>query len=141
MGREVRMVPPNWEHPKDSEWWRAERGDLQPMFDEQYEAVRDRWIAGLIAHNRDENDGYDFWEWEGGPPERVMFRPWKDEEATWFQLWETVSEGTPVSPPFATRDELARYLAEHGDFWDEKRGAGGWGAERAKAFVLLGWAP
>jgi hypothetical protein len=28
----------------------------------------------------------------------------KGKEATWFQAWETVTEGTPVTPPFATTD-------------------------------------
>jgi hypothetical protein len=35
----------------------------------------------------------------------------QDKEATWFQAWETVTEGTPVTPPFATTDELVDYLA------------------------------
>jgi hypothetical protein len=26
----------------------------------------------------------------------------RDKEATWFQAWKTVTEGTPVTPPFAT---------------------------------------
>ena len=68
-------------------------------------------------------------------------RPYTTEEATWFQLWETVSEGTPVSPPFATKEELAEHLAKHGDDWDKSRGHGGWGIERARAFVDSGWAP
>jgi hypothetical protein len=66
-----------------------------------------------------------------------------------------VSEGTPVSPPFATKEELADYLAERGDFWDQKRcltpewvtlwggtpGISGWGKEAAYRFVNAGWAP
>lgn len=134
MGREIRMVPPNWKHPLSEEPWRAERGDLQPMYDDRYEHVRAEWLAGLAAHKPEEHDGEDYWEYHGNPPRRSYYRPWKDEEATWFQLWETVSEGTPVSPPFATREELADYLAENGDFWDQKRGHGGWGHARAQAF-------
>jgi hypothetical protein len=38
-------------------------------------------------------------------------------------------------------DELAEYLAEYGDFWDDRRGNGGWGIERANAFCKSGWAP
>lgn len=33
-----------------------------------------------------------------------------------FQMWQTVSEGGPISPVFATADELARWLADH-DAW------------------------
>lgn len=30
-----------------------------------------------------------------------------------YQMWETVSEGSPISPPFATKEELADWLGEH----------------------------
>lgn len=30
-----------------------------------------------------------------------------------YQLWETCSEGSPISPPFATPEELADYAVEH----------------------------
>lgn len=30
-----------------------------------------------------------------------------------FQLWETTSDGSPVSPVFATLDELCTWCAEH----------------------------
>ena len=137
MGREIRKVPPNWDHPKKEGY----DDRLQPMYDRDYTTARKEWLDGLAAHKPEEHDGADFWEWEGGPPERAYYRLYSDEEATWFQLWETVSEGTPVSPPFATKEELAAYLAVNGDFWDQKRGNGGWGIERARAFVDDGWAP
>lgn len=59
----------------------------------------------------------------------------------WWQVWETVSEGSPVTPAFATADELIDYLVEKGDAWDQKRGHPGWKYESAKAFVESGWAP
>ena len=77
---------------------------------------------------------------------------WADgiRKATWWQVYETVSEGTPVSPPFATPDELIDYLVAHGDFWDQQRRERGdtimnndpWSREQAEAFVRgPGWAP
>lgn len=147
MGREIRMVPPNWDHPKVD---RHGRLDYQPMYDRTFAQAATEWKAGFAAWERGERSPYmsaeyrdnEFWEYEGGPPEdRAFYRIWKDEDATWFQLWETVSEGTPVSPPFATKQELADYLAENGDFWDQKRGAGGWGKKSASAFVEAGSAP
>lgn len=30
-----------------------------------------------------------------------------------WQLWETISEGSPITPVFATAEELARHLAAH----------------------------
>ena len=143
MGREVRTVPPNWEHPVN------DRGHKQPMFDESFIDAAAKWKAGFAKWEAGERPDYcdedsralEFWEYHGMPPVREEYRPWKDEDATWFQLWETVSEGTPVSPPFATLEELAAHLAEHGDDWDRKRGNGGWGKASADAFVASGWAP
>lgn len=150
MGREVRMVPPNWEHPtKENLTHRGIQKIKQPMFDQNYKKASQDWRDGFTkweaggreAERADSGEDYEYWDWEGMPPNKEYYRPWRDEEATWFQLWETVSEGTPVSPPFATREELAAYLAEHGDEWDQSRGHGGWGIKRAQAFVAAGWAP
>lgn len=58
-----------------------------------------------------------------------------------WQVWETVSEGSPVTPAFATRDELIAYLVEGGDAWDRKRGDGGWTRENAESFIDQAWAP
>lgn len=55
----------------------------------------------------------------GRPPDPAYYRPWKGDEATWYQVWETESgdgEGTPITPPFATREELVEYLVNHSDF-------------------------
>ena len=30
-----------------------------------------------------------------------------------YQMWETVSEGSPISPPFETPEELAHWLADN----------------------------
>lgn len=138
MGREIRHVPPNWDHPVD------DRGNFKPMFDDTFEHASAEWKQEFCDwesgkrpeyYNESEDGKPEFWEWHGGPPDREYYRPWKDEEATWFQLWETVSEGSPVSPPFATKEELITYLADNGDFWDQGRdGRGGWGRISAEAF-------
>lgn len=146
MGREIRKVPANWEHPKQEGRY---DGRLQPMFDRTFADAAREWKDEYAAWERgerpdyckDENRALEFWEWHGGPPDRAYYRPWQDSEAAWFQVWETVSEGTPVTPPFATRDELIDYLATHGDLWDQKRGDGPWEREAAAKFVNRGWAP
>ena len=146
MGREVRRVPPNWDHPKQEGHY---DGRLQPMYNERFEDAAAAWKADFAKweagerpdYCKEENRSLEFWEWDTTPPERVYYRPWRDEEATWFQVWETVSEGTPVTPPFSTTDELIDYLATHGDFWDQKRGDGPWPRENAAKFVKAGWAP
>lgn len=58
-----------------------------------------------------------------------------------WQVWQTVSEGGPVTPVFPTAEALIKHLAVHGDSWDEGRGDSGWGMERAAAFVGVGWVP
>lgn len=126
MGREIRLVPPNWDHPKQE--GRSD-GRLQPMFDKRFEDAASEWKAEFAAWERgdrpsycsDESKTMEFWEWHGEPPDRAYHRPWRDEEATWFQVWETVSEGTPVTPPFETKEELVEYLVTQGDFWQQKR--------------------
>jgi hypothetical protein len=147
MSREIRRVPPNWEHPTIQEYGKPRD---QPMFDENFDDAFARWLNDFARIRADDltNAEREYWprgllDWlaDYSPPNPAYYRPWKDEEATWWQLWQTVSEGSPVSPPFATKEELANYLAEHGDFWDQKRGHGGWGLPRAKAFVEAGWAP
>lgn len=150
MGREIRRVPLGWQHPKkdpDNRYFREDSDNFQPLYDRGYNQEAKKWIEGLLLWESGErttdNPKYTyFWEYEGSPPDKEYYRPdWTEEEMNGYCLYETVSEGTPVSPVFATLDELAEYLAEHGDFWDKRRGNGGWGIERAKAFCNMGWAP
>ena len=54
-----------------------------------------------------------------------------------YQIWETVSEGSPISPVFATPKELAMHMA--GTRWGADRGSS---AEQWLAFINgPGWAP
>jgi hypothetical protein len=86
-------------------------------------------------------------EEHGGGPRRRDYMDFKGVEPTWYQVYETVSEGTPVTPPFETREELVEYLVENGDFWDQKRRAEGprggfqmpcapWSRKSAESFVM-----
>lgn len=150
MGREIRRVTPNWEHPKKERYdMRLGRyvEDYQPLFDKPFAPAMREWYAGWEAWERGERpqgaeDSSTFWDWDGGPPDPHYYRPaWAEGEATWWQVYETVSEGTPVTPPFATQEELIDYLASRGDFWDQKRGDGAWPRVNAEKFVKAGWAP
>lgn len=136
----------------------------QPMYDRSFEGAWAEWLADfdrIRAGNLDDLErecyprGLADWIQDCLAPDPAYYRPWRDEEATWFQVWQTVSEGTPVSPPFATKEELIDYLAKHGDFWDQERchqpdwqwlwggtpGVSAWGRERAERFVNAEWAP
>lgn len=165
MGREIRRVIPNWEHPKKREFnWKTQEYDevYQRMYDSPYIEALNEWIAEHQRwesgeHEDQKKDYYTPKEYpyyaslNGNPPVVEYYRPnWKPEEAMWYQLYETVSEGTPVTPPFATKEELIEYLVANGDFWDQDRRKAGdsimpcapWPRQQAEAFVNgPGWAP
>jgi hypothetical protein len=161
MGREIRRVPPNWEHPRQrcphSPWAggcdeaKAHNGECyKPLYDQDFESAIEAWIAEYALWKKGEHpdqekyeftQGQTYWEWAGAPPDPDYYRPKWTEEPTWYQVYQTVSEGTPVTPAFATREELVDYLIEHGDFWDQSRGDGGWSRKNAEAFVKDEYAP
>ena len=149
MGREIRRVPPNWEHPKISRFFDPlrKRGSYQPLYNRPFAPEMRKWYKDWEAWERGERpegseDCATFWEWGDGPPNPNYYRPdWSEHEATWYQVYETVSEGTPVTPPFATQAELVAYLVQYGDFWGQERGDGGWSREAAEQFTKATWAP
>jgi len=79
------------------------------------------------------------------PATKEAYEAWKETPVPTgegWQVWQTVSEGAPVSPVFATAEELIDYLVEGGDEWDRKRGEGGCSREAAESFVKgSGWVP
>jgi len=147
MGRDIRRVPPDWEHPRD------DRGEFIALFDQDYESAAREWEANyelwkkgehpdLKAMPRSTSSCRYFWEWDTPPTEECYRkRAWTPEEATHYQVYQTVSEGTPVTPHFATKKELVEYLVECGDEWNQKRGDGGWDRKAAEKFVEIGSAP
>ena len=122
MGREVRMVPADWQHPKDG-------GRYKPLlsgsFEErlqEWETGKEKWNEGLRA---DWNGGWkelsadekamSYEDWDGFKPACEDYMPaFEDGEATHFMMYENTTEGTPISPAFATPEELARWLADSG---------------------------
>ena len=98
MGIKIRRVPANWQHPKN------ERGRYIPMSErfgygaaDIKEGLRDGWL-------KDEPPDYGL---------DIMPR-WTDAECTHLQMYEDISEGTPISPVMPTAEELARWLAKNG---------------------------
>ncbi len=117
------MVPPEWEHPKD------EHGHYIPLFGgsvteriRAWEESRIMWQRGFRRDYGDgtwvpKGDGYDysFVEWDGDRPDPADHMPdWPPHLRTHFQMYEDTTEGTPISPAFATAEELARWLADNG---------------------------
>lgn len=137
MGREIRRVPANWEHPKYTEDTASRNADVGvyiPLQDNHEQAL-EKFAADIKAKGL--KKAIDHW---GGGPRTEEYADYGGRERTWWQVYETVSEGTPVSPPFATREELIEYLVKHGDFWGQ--GAKPYSRAAAEAFVKEnGWAP
>jgi len=114
MSREVRRVPKDWSHPKD------DRGSYRPLYDADYETEADAWVQGFMAWeggkdpDRNETSCRYYWEWNSGPPEEGCYRPsWTDQERTHYQMYETTSEGTPISPVMPSPEELALWLTDN----------------------------
>lgn len=144
MGREVRKVVAGWEHPKD------EDGEYIPLLDESYDQALHNYTEDCAEWNskgRSEafkkyGEDYSFEEWRGEMPTEDCYRPhWEESDRTCIQMYETVTEGTPVSPVFSTPQELIDYLVAFGDFSDQERGNGGWSKEGAERFVKSEYAP
>ena len=128
MGREVRKVPENWNHPKD------EKGSFVPLYsgagvafakaESDWNEGYAMWQKGLCESYRDDDKwepieekykNMRFTEYHGGRPSPDDYMPdWPDEVATHFMMYEDTSEGTPISPAFATPEELAKWLTETG---------------------------
>ena len=112
MGREVRKVPKDWEHPKEVTFdWRV--GNLV----EKYRPLSNNYSIDFADFEKDVREmglkeAVEYWG--GGPSEDDYMPEWADDEATHFMMYEDTSEGTPISPAFATIEELARWLADNG---------------------------
>lgn len=142
MGREVRRVPKDWVHPvytRDT----APRvsligteialfAKLDPAELEAWDEGARKWSEGLRPTDASDENGnsvwepltehplrwrgrYDTWEeWIGERPNPADFMPtWSEDELTHLMMYETTTEGTPISPAFETGRELARWLADN----------------------------
>lgn len=75
---------------------------------------------------------------ESYPGQRADAKAWKPTKppkGNGWQLWETTSEGSPISPVFPTTDALAEWMA-HPDRGDKRVPQ-----EVAAKFIAEGWAP
>lgn len=142
MGREVRRVPPDWQHPKDAD------GRFIPLLGQDYDhAVREweerdlprwlqeaeLWAVGLVrtggviktvAHVAEEAkalapyrqlpDPPHYVWWAGDVPARPRredYMPsWPDAACTHYMVYETVSEGTPVSSVFSSEEAAEQWM-------------------------------
>jgi hypothetical protein len=123
MGREVRRVPANWQHPTNG-FYASGEVRFKALFDgaDFESAARDwdvesaKWARGEFPdYAGPESRAMTYVEWNGERPDPADYMPvWSDAERTHLMMYETTSEGTPISPAFATPEELARWLADNG---------------------------
>lgn len=117
MGREVRRVPADWQHPEgkcllDGYARRVREWDEQSA----------QWERGLVTDYRggwqpkkEHHAGQTFVQWGGKRPDPDNYMPeWPEAERTHYQMYETCTEGSPISPVCASPEELARWLADNG---------------------------
>lgn len=143
MGREIRRVPSDWIHPKQTrriwtgqDYETVETSYYRPLYDKDYETAAQEWIAEFDqwragTHPHQSDDCRYYWEYANTPDEEThRSRKWTDEQATHYQIYETVSEGTPVSPVFATLDELVEWCVTQG-----------YSRYAAEQFAKHGWVP
>ncbi|MFA9263082.1 MAG: hypothetical protein ACEQSB_07125 [Undibacterium sp.] len=149
MGREVRRVPADWQHPK--RWTGGPRGPVErfkPLHPvEHYQSTVDEWDEECakwktgwrpeFCTEEDRSKAYE--QWAGQRPHRDDYMPnWPDEQRTHLMMYEDTSEGTPISPAFETPEELARWLTDTGAsaFGRQTGSYEGW-----LAIARGGWAP
>lgn len=122
MGRQLRKVPANWEHPKNDE------GEYKPMHNEFYGEALNKWLQN---HNqwldgthpdliedpllKEKYPFYAMWDDNAPDVENYQTKKYSDEELTHIQLYETTSEGTPISPVFKANEleKLCEWASEN----------------------------
>ena len=122
MGRELRKVPANWEHPKNDD------GRYHPMFNKFYgDSLKEwfkentKWEKGThpdLVKNPELKEKYPFFAMYASNPPDVEYyqtKKYTPEDLTHIQLYETTSEGTPKSPVFKADEfeKLCEYAAEN----------------------------
>lgn len=122
MTREVRKVPAGWVHPSDG-FYPNGQVCYDPLFDgATFAAKAAAWDKCAAEWARGEFPGYateesklkPYEDWDGPRPVPEHYMPlWTEEERTHYVLYETTTEGTPLSPVFATEEDLACWAAEH----------------------------
>lgn len=154
MGREVRTVPANWQHPKDKNGYIPLCANGNTKFSKplseliaEWDEAAAKWQEGLrqnyghgekwIPNTDCESETYA--EYAGDRPDEKDYMPfWPESERTHLQMYEDTTEGTPISPVMATPEELAHWLADNG--------ASAMGSHTASyeswlATINAGWAP
>ena len=144
MSREIRRVPEEWSHPRKS--YTTEHDYVQ--LSDDYISSLEYWkkdVEMFIKHMTEviETGKTNIYGKEYATPKAVYEYINEDETefvppnineympgGTWYQLFQTVGEGSPLSPPFETKKELSSWLGVNKDYWGHE-----WTTEQAEAMV------
>ena len=94
------------------------------MYDKDHDTALRQWLTSVYAWERGDDPQREaaekegiryYWDWEMPSPNPECYRPVYSTAATCYQVYETVSEGTPISPVFETENELIEWLVKEGD--------------------------
>jgi len=106
--REVRMVPANWEHPKNA------YGKYKPLLNFNQFAGDLKEFNNFAMNHGEKAAIADM----GRRPRQDYYMPeWTGDEKTHYMMYEVTSEGTPISPACETPEQLAHYLHDNHETW------------------------
>ena len=145
MGREIRRVPVDFEHPTEEQELPGGQSKriFKPCFAEAFATANARWDreeaqwrAGRHPNQepgRETPDSYAEWAGEAPNPDDYLPEEFDPETATGWCLYEVVTEGTPITPVFESAAALIDYLATEGTRFGETLTRA-----QAEAMVALG---
>lgn len=165
MSREVRRVPLGWRHPTEPDpkqfvplfddyigsrqRWEGEGAQLRTRTGQEWEFLalyhlaqhhpfHDERDQPIAVRDEDHLQELVLAEHATEEPDPARYMPVFDapEDELGWCLYETVSEGTPVTPVFAHAEELVEHLSTVGTEW-----SGPLRREAAEALVSAGWMP
>ena len=135
MSREVRQVPLDWHHP--CEWrqqWNQKTRRMEAVY--RFKPLFDRSYADAKAEF--DRDPEDFDNREPHPSDYMPDFSDHDPETLGYCMYESTTEGTPISPVFRSPEGLAHWLVYNNAsaFADDTATYEEW-----MATIKAGWAP
>lgn len=121
MGREVKRVPLDFDYPLHKVWYGYQIGFCHEEYTEG--CARCREFARIMGIPMIE---YDCMPGEPCPDWKKYFKV-DPPTGEGFQLWETTTEGAPISPVFETAEALASWCEDNATvFASDKASAADW---------------
>lgn len=121
MGREVKRVPLDFDYPLGKVWYGYQIVFCHEEYEEGCERCRE--FARVMGIPMPENE---YMPGEPCPDWKKHFKV-DPPVGEGFQLWETTTEGSPMSPVFVSPEELAAWCEENATvFADAKASAADW---------------